>query len=416
MSYKTKSATKPPAFEVSKFNIEKFSVSLTPEAVTKQDAAKKPKMPYYAIPKYAYVVKGNSDDGKEVIAQPVCMTGDIKLVAYGIPQNQKNLAEGEEPYYPTEKDRSFFKIPLDPEQLACAELLEMVQSLDEYMVNGKNKKKLLSGVPEDRISKYEYSALNKEPSEKMKEPRYNFLKVHLDVDYETGEIMTQLFVKQPNGKNEVQQITCLKDVEKYFRWGCTFRCAIMVQKMWASKAKMMNKYSYGLGAKCMQIIIKEPGAGGNSTKDAYRSFMFDDEGEVDSEETPVAPAPKALPKAKPDVEKHPVKVIKAVVPEPEEDDTDSDTESDEEETPPSPKKPTPKKDSPKKKESSEEDDSEEDSVKKSKQPVKKTLSKKISSDDEDEKPKSKIVKKQVKVTKPKKPSSDDDDDEDDDKN
>ena len=422
MSQKEKVVAKPPAFAVNKFDIEKFSVTLTPEAVQKQDSAKKPKMPYYAIPKYKYSVKAK-EDGKDVvkeqIAQPVCMTGDIKLVAYGIPTNPKG--EGVEPFYATEKDRSFFRIPLDPEQPACVELMEMINSLDEYMADEENRSELFAGLPKDRLTACEYSPLNKEPSEKMKEPRYNSLKVHLDVDFDSGDIMTPVFIKQPNGKNEPQQITTLKDVEKYFRWGCTFRCAIMIQKMWVMKGKNTSKkYPYGLGAKCMQIIIKEPGAGGNSTKEAYRTFMFEDEGEVETSDVPAAPASKKetvvekKQSAKESVDDEEDASTKTPTPKkvmPPKKSPPKKESSDEEESDEEPKKKTPPKKSPPKKESSDEEESDEE-------PKKKTPPKKESSDeeesDEEPKAKSKAAKKPVKPAKSKKQSKESSDEEDED--
>lgn len=418
MSTKTNTATKPPAFDVKKFDIEKFSTSLTEEQVTKQDAAKKTKLPYYTTPKYVYNVK-SGDEVKEVIAQPVCITGDIKLVTYGIPQNQKNLAEGDELWYPTEKDRSFVKIPIDPEQPACMELNEMATALDNYAGDKANRKTVLAGIPSKLAQSYEYKPLIHEASEKMKEPKYNFFKANLDIDYETGNILTKVFVKQPNGKNEQQQITCLKDIEKYLKWGCVFRCSIMIQKLWVSKGKMFGTYAYGLGAKCMQIIIKEPGVNTSSAKDAYNKFMFDDEGEVDevANEAPQATPKSVEPKhSSGDDDLEPPKKTspkKETVKEPEPD--DEDEEEDEK-----PKKPAPKKASPKKAVESDDEEEEEDEKPKKPTPKKASPKKAVESDEEDdeeeeEKPKAKTVKKPVKVSKPKKPvSSSDEEDEDED--
>ena len=430
MSQKSKAMSRPPAITADKFDTNKFSVTLTQESVQKQDAAKKPKMPYYTSPKLEYNIK-TIEDGKEVTkkvyAQPVVMTGDIKLIAYGIPTNPKG--EGVEPFYKNEKERSFFKIPLDPSQPACAEIIKMIDSLDEYMVDKDNLKTIMDGLKE-RIPSCEYSPLHKEASEKMKEPKFGFLKVHLDTDYESGNIMTQIYVKQPNGKNEQQQITTLKDVEKYFRWGCTFRCALMINKMWMMKGKNTSKkYPYGLGIKCMQIIIKEPGAGGNSTKEAYRKFMFDDEGDadaIDEEDTekkqPESSDKKQSSKKKQeepdeDTEDEP-RVSKKH--DESEDENKSDDDSDDEKPIGTKKKQTDtdeesdgdkKKQSPKKKQSDSEDDSDEEKPKNVKK--KKVVSDDDDDDDDFDDTKASKSKKPIKIVKKKQVSYSDDEDDDD---
>lgn len=263
---------KPPIFTPDKFDIKKFSVELKQADVDKQDKMNKPKFPYWAIPKYDYNLKGKSSGEMERQYSPFCMTGDIKLVKYGIPRNPTDPKM--EPFYKTEKDRAFFKIPLDPEQPACVEIQKMIEQLDEYMES--HKKTILSGISDKLHKKCNYIQLNKEPNEKEKEPKYNSVKVNLDAEFETGNISTLIYVKQPNGKNELQKVSSVKEVEQYLRWGCTFRCAFTISKMWVMK----GKDKYGLKLICQQIIIKSLSASGGSAKNEYKNaLIFDNEGD-----------------------------------------------------------------------------------------------------------------------------------------
>lgn len=261
---------KPPAFTPDKFDIKKFSVELKSADIDKQDKKNNPKMPYWAIPKYEYNIKSSEGVGKQY--QPFCVTGDIKIVKYGIPRN--STFPGVEPMYKTERERQFIRVPFDPDQPACVELQNMAIKLDEYMDN--NKAQVLSGIPVKNQKKCNYTPLNKEPSEKEKEPKFHSLKIGLDADYETGNISTLVYVKQPNGTNELQKVTSLKELEQYLKWGCTFRCAFMINKMWVMK----GKDKYGLKLTCYQLIIKQLSPSGNSVKSEYKNaLIFDNEGE-----------------------------------------------------------------------------------------------------------------------------------------
>lgn len=265
-------STLPPAIEVSKFDINKFSVFLSTKSIQKQDSANKVKMPYYAFPLYKYSIK-NGDDTEEISAPLLCITGDIKLTAYGIPTNPKQGA----PIFQTEKERAFIKIPLDLEQAACRDLNKMARDLDAYLTLPANKEShFFGGFAKKKSTDFMCYPVAKDPG--TKGPQFGSMKAKFDVDYDTGNIMTRVYVRKPNGTNELQSTPTLADVEKYVKWGCTIKCALLVQKMWILKAKQLGGTPYGLTIKCIQIIVKDSGSSTRMFKDAYRQFLFSEEG------------------------------------------------------------------------------------------------------------------------------------------
>jgi hypothetical protein len=381
MSSNSKSMSMP----VEKFDINKASLSLTKEMVEKQDKQKKTKQPYWGMISYKYTHNVNGSP-VQINSTPVILTGDIKLVMGGIPKNPK---EGD-PIYATEADRSKIVIPLDESQEACVALEKCLRQIDDFAGSDKNFANVLSGLKD---KKYVYSTMVREPSEKAKEGfRFRTVKASLDVDFETKAIKTKVFVKKADGTKEQVEINSLSDVEKYVRFGSTVKCGFAISKLWATKSKMGGQnYAYGVGMKCLQIVVAEQGTSG--ARSEFSQYMFDDdEGQVveaspKKQEKPqaVVEAPKQLKKIEISEEEDesdsdeepvvkapppPVKKIEISV-----DEDDSDEESSDDE-PVSKKKVMPKKPT-KKEESSEE------APKKSK--AKKVVKKKsVSSDEEDE--------------------------------
>ena len=367
---------------VEKFDVNKASFSLTKEMVEKQDKQKKSKQPYWGLISYKYTHNVNGSP-VQINSTPVILTGDIKLVMGGIPKNPK---EGEA-IYATEADRSKIVIPLDESQEACVALETCLRQIDEFVGSDKNFATVLSGLKD---KKYVYSTMVREPSEKAKEGfRFRTVKASLDVDFETKAIKTKVFVKKADGSKEQVEINSLADVEKYVRFGSTVKCGFAISKLWATKSKMGGQnYAYGVGMKCLQIVVADQGASG--ARSEFSQYMFDDDdGQV------VETSPKKQEKPVVEAPKPPAKKIEIS----EEDDDDSDEEP-VKKAPPAPVK--------KIEISVEEDDSEESSddepvSKKKVTPTKPT--KKEESSEEAPKKAKKVIKKKKTV------SSDEEDDD-----
>jgi hypothetical protein len=75
-------------------------------------------------------------------ANLIFQTDPIIFTQYGIPQFGA--------FYRTDRDRSFMKIPHDPNQEPCIQLFKMLKEIDDHMV--KNRGELFGSLS----SKYEY--------------------------------------------------------------------------------------------------------------------------------------------------------------------------------------------------------------------------------------------------------------------
>jgi len=388
-------AEKVSAVPTDKFDIEKFNVVLSVEDVARQNSMAKTnpdrnKLPFYASTKYIFKEGGKPEE-------LIVLTKEISMVSGGIPKNTINQKTGE-PFYKSEKERSFLKLPVDDKQSACLELKNVVDSIDKYMED--NKDKVLAGIEKKKRAEYKYSPLRKVPSDEVKEKStstlYDTVKAVFDYKRECdskkddeGTLKLVVIVKQPNGKMEMMEVEKLTDVEKYVTYECKLKCAICISHLWVTKSKILNvAYMYGIKVKCVQIIITEPGRG-NKKNRSYSASLFDE----DEDLTPVEKTqPKKVKSPEPESdkdsdadsedEKPKAKVAPKKVKSPEpESDKDSDVDSEDEK--PKAKAKAKAKVSPKKVKSPEPESDE--SSEEEKKPVKKTTKpKKVSSDEEDD--------------------------------
>lgn len=374
---------------VEKFDVNKTTFSLTKEMVEKQDKQGDPKQPYWGIITYKYTQNVNGT-AVQINSSPVILTGDIKLVIGGIPKNPK---EGKK-FFETEAERSKIIIPIDETQESCIALEKCLNQIDAFVGVKKNFATIFPGLIDVKKVKQEecfYSNMIKEISDKAKEGyRFKTINAKLDLDFKTKEIKTKVFVKKADGTKEQVEINSLADVERYVRFGSTIKCGLAISKLWITKSKTKGTFSYGVGMKCLQIVVSDSGSSG--ARSEFNQYMFDDDGEVT---TTVETSPKKTVKPVEVVEKAPSKKIEI---------SDEDDDSDNSEEEPDKKSPVPPM---KKIEISEEDEDEESSddepVSKKKVVPKKPEKKEESSEEAPKKSKSK------KVTK-KKSSSDEEDD------
>ena len=128
----------------------------------------------------------------------VFQTTTIQVTQYGLPRLNE--------FYKSDDQRSFIKVPLDPEQESCNIQKAMLVSLDNTIEKRKTAvlgkyEKLYKYQPivrepqqDDMALIVEEDTTDKKTSEEQKE-RFEYFKVKLDTEYPSGRIKTLVFVK-----------------------------------------------------------------------------------------------------------------------------------------------------------------------------------------------------------------------------
>ena len=231
----------------------------------------------------------NYGDGKFIFQTP-----EFKITQYGIP----SLGD----YYKDDKDRCFFKFPLDPSQAGCVTLEKMFSEIDKYMIKnqptilGKYAKVFkykpivkepapdedLSEIVEETETDKKKSKAGKSSVEKKEKMR--FWRAKMDLSYPDCEILTKVYVK---GESTPVNVTTATEMNKYVPWGSSVRCIIMMNKLWAEKTKKNKEAKfreYGLVMKVMQME-STPRENAGNMRDAFSEYAFFDgttqEGESD---------------------------------------------------------------------------------------------------------------------------------------
>ena len=292
----------------------------------------------------------------------------IRIVNYGVPKM-------DERYFKSDADRAFVKIPLDDNIPESAELIKMLIKLDELFTSkefclhlfGKKYEKYIKGY----VPIYRKPVLNddedndddsKKKSSKSTIPKYPYMKVKIDTNYETKEVSTKLYrsemINNKRVSTELQDIKTIDDFAHIVCWNCNFRPIIRFVKFWAQPLTKKDP-TWGVTFKIMKAQVEPP----TKSNSLYRDYMNSDAFlDSDEETNNVPPVPIPIPM--------PVKKVKQV----ESDDSDE------------------KPKSPKKVAQVESDDSEEEKPK-----VVKKVAQVESDDDESEEEKPKTVKKVAQV-------------------
>ena len=292
----------------------------------------------------------------------------IRIVNYGVPKM-------DERYFKSDADRAFVKIPLDDNIPESAELIKMLIKLDELFTSkefclhlfGKKYEKYIKGY----VPIYRKPVLNededndddsKKKSSKSTIPKYPYMKVKIDTNYDTKEVSTKLYrsemINNKRVSTELQDIKTIDDFAHIVCWNCNFRPIIRFVKFWAQPLTKKDP-TWGVTFKIMKAQVEPPTKSNSLYKDYMNSDAFLDS---DEETNNVPPVPVPIP--------IPVKKVKQV-------------ESDESDEKPK---------SPKKVAQVESDDSEEEKPK-----VVKKVAQVESDDDESEEEKPKVVKKVAQV-------------------
>jgi len=212
-----------------------------------------------------------------------------------------------------DKDRTFLKIPLDKSQESCVQLENMLLELDNY--NTKNTNKIFKNfaasknIDASKASKlFTYQPAVRTPqaddddiqevtdgksstnNSKPKTERFKYCKMQFNTDYPEKNITSQIFIRTegPEPKITAVKPKTPSDLEELgLVWGSKVRMIVMVNKLWAAKAKhqVTQTRSYGITMKIMQMEII-PRERSSSIKDQFAKYAFID-GE-ESEDTQVA--------------------------------------------------------------------------------------------------------------------------------
>ena len=127
---------------------------------------------------------------------PVFQIEEFTLSQYGLPPVGDYIKD------PDDDQRKQVRFPLDPNQKSCMVTEEKFSQIDNYM---KDQTKFFKGVLSK--TKFEYSPIVREPivnidgvvdeSKKKKIEKCKYWKAKLDVDFDSGKILTTVFVRDP---------------------------------------------------------------------------------------------------------------------------------------------------------------------------------------------------------------------------
>ena len=237
------------------------------------------KAQYNSFPKYKY--SKDAKDGETLIVA----TDKIKLTKGGIPK-----LDGE--YRKSDKDRGFFWLGCDNEQLELVTLFDMLRSIDSDFADSlKNNKDtntlyILKDKQKEPLDKLEYVPIVRESAQpedkkgdKEYEP-YDRIKVKFSTKYDENaeegdlqEINTQLFLLD---NEEPEPYTTVTDFTKSFKWNCEARFVFAINKFWAMKAVKNKKRDCGFSIKCLQIVITQESTtgGGVSQAEKFKKRLF----------------------------------------------------------------------------------------------------------------------------------------------
>ena len=221
------------------------------------------------------LIRYKVDSYSEIMCQ--IQSPDIRLFTYGIPRENKK-------YYATDKSRCFVKIPEDvndPKSVAFFSKLEQVDKMfdtDEYRTKqfGKNAKSY-KYVPIVRVRNQDEDDDDEESKPKNTEPSPRYIKVKVQNDYETGNILSKCFVKNGSERTPVDDIVTIDDLAKYVRYRSTIKMVFIFNKSYMSKNKVANSdfKNYGITLQLKQIVCEAPQSASSMNKDI--DAFIDDE-------------------------------------------------------------------------------------------------------------------------------------------
>jgi hypothetical protein len=217
--------------------------------------------------KLSYPRYKNGDNlGQLLIKTPV-----MNIFSGGIP----SIGE----YFKDDKARAKgFKIPFDVNNSESKQFLDSMKELQEWMASPDFQTNVLGTT-----KNIECQTIISEPmideDDESKNNRPCTMKVRIALDYNTDKVLTQLFVKNEEGKRVATEVDTLDDLCKFVRYKSNVRLIIQANKFYIMKNPdpKTKKKLYGLTFKVMQIEVDAPSATSMNFDKTVDNFDSDDE-------------------------------------------------------------------------------------------------------------------------------------------
>lgn len=206
----------------------------------------------------------------------------IKMSCYGIPKISEFIKD--------DSARMFIKVPLDTTQEQAMPFINFINRLDKWV---ENNKETIFGS-ESVASKYEINPLAKDPpvidedappkldknGKPYEEgPRHKYVKVRLNTDYDTGKIITHIYVRKsddPEARPEKIYPETVTELTKYLTWNSSIRMVVTVTKLWGEKTKKDAKAKFKQAGLILKVMNMEiiPNTKQSMTVD-FSGYAFD---------------------------------------------------------------------------------------------------------------------------------------------
>lgn len=233
------------------------------------------------FPRYS-VGEGHTED-------IVIKTEPIELVGSGV----SGWTEFTKQYYKTDRELCKVKIPFDPSQKACVDLMRVINDIDKYM-EGCGYEKFFPKVDKKGKAQYAYTKLYKEPSDSgdSKFPRYASMRAAFDLVFDDSPnapivFNTTFYVRDKDTqKPEPREFKTIDELAKVLGMGAKARFILRFSKVWGAKSASKNSIDYGMKVTCLQVEIIEESQPRTRNKDLFKKqCVFDDDEEETEPET-----------------------------------------------------------------------------------------------------------------------------------
>lgn len=281
------------------FNPSKFS--FTDVQMDNKNSKIQNKNQFIAFPRYNF-----GKNNEKVEQGLVFRTDAIKITRYGVPREEQkddNVPAGKQVGPANELDKACIKVPHDETQESCVKLFKMLLQLDEYMI--ANSSKLFTGALSKFAKMYEYQPIVRVPETpetddgKTPEKKPGYAKFKFDTEYSTGNITTNIFVRE-DGVPVLQNVKTVPELRKTIPWNSTVQMIVSANKIWLAKSAISGgKRKFGVTFKVQQIEVTDRPASSNN-KEAFKTYMMNDDSDeeeptVTQTATPVQSAPAKKP-------------------------------------------------------------------------------------------------------------------------
>jgi hypothetical protein len=246
-----------------------------------------------AYPRY------KTGDGKD--SSLVLQTPFIQITSYGIPKKSD--------FYKTESDRSFIKVPLDPEQSQeVKEMYEKLKEIDVHLTEDGGIKETIFGSARS-AKQYKYQPIVRQPvvmetvdsdsdsdddtkdtSKKDMPFRPDYFKAKFRIDWDSKELTTKFYEKikdEETGKFKrklIEGVKSIAEAQNHIRYQGKVRLVMIPNKLWVMKNYEGKKY--GMSFKVTHVEVEQRPKTSNMKEilDGDAFISDSDEGDDDDDE------------------------------------------------------------------------------------------------------------------------------------